>query len=74
MARSTRYPLSLRNVEDLLFDPRHRHLPRDGPTLVEPIWARVRRRYPSKAGSGHASAHALEVLVWTTPDGIDVPD
>jgi putative transposase len=31
-----RYPLSLRNVEDLLAE-RDRHQPRDRPVLVEPV-------------------------------------
>jgi hypothetical protein len=35
-----RYPLSLRNVEDLLAE----RGPRDRPVLVEPVWPDVRRR------------------------------
>ena len=38
-----RYPLSLRQVEDLLFE-RDRYLPRDGTFLVEPVRPDVRRR------------------------------
>jgi transposase-like protein len=38
-----RYPLSLRNVEDLLAE-RGRHQPRDRSVLVEPVWPDVRRR------------------------------
>jgi transposase-like protein len=44
-----RFPLSLRNVEDLLFE-RHRHLPRDGSDVVEQVRTDVRRRHPSPAG------------------------
>jgi transposase-like protein len=38
-----RYPLSLRNVEDLLAE-RGIDQPRDRSVLVEPVWADVRRR------------------------------
>ena len=49
-----RYPLSLRNVEDLLGRARHRHQPRDGAVLVEPVRPDVRRRDPQETGHGHA--------------------
>jgi len=39
-----RYPLSLRNVEDLLAERGDRHQSRDRPVLVEPVWPDVRRR------------------------------
>ena len=39
-----RFPLSLRNVEDLLFEPRDRTV------LVEPLRAAVCRRHPAAAG------------------------
>ena len=38
-----RYPLSLRQVEDLLFERGHRYLPRDGAVLVEPVRSDVCR-------------------------------
>jgi hypothetical protein len=41
-----RYPLSLRNVEDLLAERGIRHQPRDRPVLVDPVWPDVRRRDP----------------------------
>ena len=44
-----RFPLSLRQVEDLLVRAWHRHLPRDGEVLVEPFWPAVRRR---RSGGG----------------------
>jgi len=37
-----RYPLSLRQVEDLLFE-RHRYLPRDDTVLVESLRSDVRQ-------------------------------
>ena len=42
MMMYVRYPLSLRNVEDLLAG-RGIDQPRDGPVLVEPVWSNVRR-------------------------------
>ena len=39
-----RYPLSLRQVEDILFEHGIRHMPRDGAVPVESVWANVRRR------------------------------
>jgi transposase-like protein len=41
-----RYPLSLRNVEDLLAERGIRRQPRDRPVLVDPVWPDVRRRDP----------------------------
>ena len=38
-----RYPLSLRQVEDLLFDRGHRHLPLDDTILVESPRSNVRQ-------------------------------
>jgi transposase-like protein len=48
-----RFPLSLRNVEDLLFE-RHRQLPRDGSDVVEQVRTDVCRRHPSPAGQQDA--------------------
>ena len=36
-----RFPLSLRQVEDLLYERGHRHLLRNGAVLVEPLWSVV---------------------------------
>lgn len=44
-----KYPLSLRNVEDLLHE-RGMDLPRDGTAVVEPLRCDVRRRDPKEAG------------------------
>jgi putative transposase len=44
-----RFPLSLRNVEDLLAERRHRHLPRDGTPLVEQVRSDVCCRHPAPA-------------------------
>ena len=49
-----KYPLSLRNVEDLLHEARHRHQSRDGAPLVEPVRSALRRRHPAPAGEPHA--------------------
>ena len=38
---------------------RHRHLPRDGSALVEPVWSDVRRRDPPQLWSGDALLHAV---------------
>jgi putative transposase len=46
-----RYPLSLRNVEDLRAGDRHQ--PGDDPILVEPVWPDVCRRDSEAAGSEH---------------------
>jgi transposase-like protein len=51
-----RYPLSLRNVEDLLFE---RGIDICHEALVEPLWANVRRRDPQTAGSPHAPVQPL---------------
>ena len=39
-----RYPLSLRNVEDLLAERGIDISHETGPVLVEPVWPNVRRR------------------------------
>ena len=41
-----RFPLSLRQVEDLLVRAWHRHLPRDRALLVEPVRSAVCRGDP----------------------------
>ena len=49
-----RYPLSLRQVEDLLIRARYRYLSRNRAVLVEPVRSDVRRgdqEAPSEAGS-----------------------
>jgi hypothetical protein len=46
-----RYPLSLRLVEDRLFETWDRYLSRDGAVLVEPVRSDVRRGDPQAAGS-----------------------
>ena len=51
------FPLSLRNVEDLL-RARYRHLPRDGAALVEPLRPDVRGRDPQEAPSIKAAPDA----------------
>ena len=45
-----RFPLSLRNVEDLLLEGGGRYLSRDGTVLVEPFWSDVCIGDPSAAG------------------------
>lgn len=47
-----RYPLSLRNVEDLLFERGIDIL--NGEVLVEPFRSNVRRRNPPSAGASDA--------------------
>jgi hypothetical protein len=42
------YPLSLRNVEDLLAE-RGIEISHDGEVLVEPVWPDIRRRNPKEA-------------------------
>ena len=37
-----RFPLSLRNIEDLLFEREDQYLPRDGAVMVEQVWSIVR--------------------------------
>jgi len=48
-----KYPLSLRNVEDLMAE---RGI---GPVLVEPVWPDVCRRDPKEAGSAHAPVSSV---------------
>ena len=55
-----RYPLSLRQVEDILFERGIRHMPRDGAVPVEPVWANVRRRDQEAA---HSSSLILELAL-----------
>ena len=54
-----RYPLSLRNVEDLLHERGIDILPRYGEALVDPVGPHVRRRDPQEAGRSNAQAHPL---------------
>jgi len=49
-----KYPLSLRNLEDLLFERGIDNLPY-GPALVEPIWPDVGRRDHAQAQRSFAS-------------------
>jgi hypothetical protein len=46
-----RYRLSLRQVDDWLFETWDRYLSRDGAVLVEPVRSDVRRGDPQAAGS-----------------------
>ena len=46
-----RFPLSLRNVEDLLSEQGYRSQPINGAVLVEQVRPDVRRRDPKKTGS-----------------------
>ena len=55
-----RYPLSLRQVEDILFERGIGHMPRDGAFVVEPLWADVRRRDQEAA---HSSSVILAVAL-----------
>jgi transposase-like protein len=57
-----RYPLSLRNVEDLLAE-RDRHQPRDRSVLVEPVWPDVRSRDPKEADRAHARLSAVALAL-----------
>src|SRR6478735_8818914 len=56
-----RFPLSLRKVEDLLFQPRNRQLPRDRAAGLEQVRSAVRRRHPPPAGQSDARLSAREV-------------
>jgi len=56
-----RYPLSLRNVEDLLFERGIDICHETVRPVVEPVRPDVRRRDPPQASPAHASLHALEV-------------
>jgi transposase-like protein len=56
-----RYPLSLRNVEDLLAERGIEHQLRDRPVLVEPVWSDVRRRDPQKTRRAHARLSSVAV-------------
>ncbi len=49
-----RYPLSLRNVEDLLAERGIDISHENGPVLVEPVWPDVCCRDPKEAGGAHA--------------------
>lgn len=53
-----RFPLSLRNVEDLLFE-REIDISRDGALLVEQVRAAVRWRHQAAAGQSHAGVLSL---------------
>ena len=57
-----KYPLSLQKRGGSSARARHRHLPRDGAAVVEPLWADVRRRECGARGPSYMrSVHALEV-------------
>ena len=56
-----RYPLSLRNVEDLLFERGIDICHETVRHVVEPLRADVRRRDPQEAGPAHAPVHPLKV-------------
>ena len=58
------YPLSLRNVEDLLAERGIRHQLRDRPVLVEPVWSDVRRRDPQRSGSRACAAILSGAGMW----------
>ena len=65
-----RYPLSLRNVEDLLA-ARDRHQPRNSPVLVESVWPNVRRGDPQETRRAHAGLSSMALMEWMPPpDGI----
>ena len=53
-----KYPLSLRNVEDLLFE-RGIDICHETVRLVEPVRPDVRRGDPQEAGPEHARPHPL---------------
>ena len=53
-----RFPLSLLNVKDLLFERGDRHLPRDGAALVEQVRSHVRWRDQAAAGEPDARVPA----------------
>ena len=55
-----RYPLSLRNVEDLLHE-RGIDICHETVRLVEPLRPDLRRRDPAQAGRSHAGVRPLEV-------------
>ena len=56
-----KYPLSLRNVEDLLAERGIDICHETGAVLVEQVWPDVRRRDPPKAGATDEGVHPLEV-------------
>jgi hypothetical protein len=53
-----RYPLSLRNVEDLLAE-RGIDISHYRPVVVEPVWPDVRGRDQGEAGCAHARLHPV---------------
>ena len=56
-----RFPLSLRNVEDLLHERGIEVSPRDDPVLVEPVRPDLRRRDPQEADGSNARVFGLAV-------------
>jgi transposase-like protein len=56
-----RHPLSLRNVEDLLFERGLRPVSRDGAAMVESFRSAVRSRYPPPATEPDERLPALAV-------------
>ena len=58
-----RFPLSLRNVEDLLHERGDRRQPRDPAVLVEQIWSDFRGRDPVKPDQPNACAVELAMAL-----------
>ena len=56
-----RFPLSLRNVEDLLHERGIEVSLRDDPVLVEPVRPDLRRRDPQEADGSNARVFGLAV-------------
>ena len=54
-----RYPLSLRNVEDLLAERGIDISHEDRPVLVEPVWPNVRCRDPEETRRAHARLSSM---------------
>jgi transposase-like protein len=57
-----KYPLSLRNVEDLLSE-RGIDVSHDSPVLVELVWPHLRCRDPEEAGSAHAGLSSVALAL-----------
>ena len=70
-----RYPLSLRQVEDILFERGYRHLPRDGALLVAPVRSYVCWRDQETAGTraqtGRTGAGTL-MRCWSASTARDI--
>jgi hypothetical protein len=58
-----RFPLSLRNVEDLLAERGNRYLSRDGEALVEPFRAAICSRYQSAEDQQDARLSSLALAL-----------